>query len=78
MASRDIDCFSGFFDNGRSRPSDKGGGSGHPDLEIRGEGELFWLFRPQFNLKIRGGGPPLDPPLFEVGSQIYFLSLVWR
>ena len=45
-----------------------------PDLQIRGGGgwsqkNFFWLFGPQFGLRIRGGGPraplapPLDPPL---------------
>ena len=37
-----------------------GGGGGHPDPEIRGEGgKLFKPPGPQFSLKIRGG-PPLD------------------
>ena len=40
-------------------------GVGHPDPEIR----FFRPLRPQFSLKISGGGggvprgPPLDPPL---------------
>ena len=39
------------------------------DLEIKGGGESwspknsFWPFRPQFGLKIRGGGAPQAPPL---------------
>ena len=54
--------------SGRSRPSDKGlvGGGGvwgHSDPEIRGRGRSpikhFWIFGPQFGLKIRWG-PPLD------------------
>ena len=52
-----------------------GGGPGHPEPVIRGgEGagvqkNFFQPFRPQFGLKIRGGGgwvlqaPPLDQPL---------------
>ena len=57
--------------NGRSRPSDKGGGGGHPDPEIRGGGLktiFFQPFRPQFGPKIRGErapqAPSLDPPLW--------------
>ena len=36
---------------------------------MRSQKRLFWALRPQFGLKIRGGGggeeraPPLDPPL---------------
>ena len=41
------------------------------DLEIKGGGggvarspkNSFWPFRPQFGLKIRGGGAPQAPPL---------------
>ena len=44
-----------------------GGAPGHPDPEIRRGGrspkQFFWLFGPQFGLKIRGGVPPLDLPL---------------
>ena len=46
---------------------------GHPDPEIRGgpglQKNVLWPFRPQFGIKISGGGggtswtPPLDPPL---------------
>ena len=50
-----------------SRPSDKGEGAGHPDPEIKeGGGSQIIFFRllwPPFGLKIRGVGPPLDPPL---------------
>ena len=60
-----------------------------PDLEIReggrgegGEGGLqkniFWPFRPQFGLKITGGGrtpwaPPLDPPLSLHDTNVSYL-----
>ena len=48
-----------------------GGGSGHPDPEIRGEQshpKFFRPFGPHFGLKIRGGGgtpgpSPRSPPL---------------
>ena len=45
-----------------------GGGGDHPDpsLDKGGAGSpknFFPLFGPQFGLKIRGGGPPVDPPL---------------
>ena len=57
-----MDSCSGGF-----RPSDKGGGS-HTDPEIWGGGvaglqkNFFWLFGPQFGLKIKGEwAPPLDP-----------------
>ena len=39
----------------------RGGGSGHPDPEIRGEQSpktLFLPLGPQFGLKIGGGGGP--------------------
>ena len=42
-----------------SRPSDKGGGPGHPDPEIRGARSQKKIFRPfgsHFGLKMRGGG----------------------
>ena len=61
--------------SGGSRPSDKGGGAGHPDPEIRGgEGRsqilFFRPFGPQFGLKMKEGptprAPPLDPPLYCV------------
>ena len=47
-------------------------GPGHPDPEIRGAGgggskrQFFPPFGSQFGLTM--GGPPLDPPLGEVGS----------
>ena len=54
--------------NSGSRHTERGGGGGHPDPEIRG-GRLkkkFPPFRPQFGLKIRGRegprAPSLDPP----------------
>ena len=45
-----------------------------PDFEIRGgkgvilrggslQKKFVWPFGPQFGLKIRGGGHPVDPPL---------------
>ena len=43
-----------------------GGGGGHPDPQIRGVGspkKFIGPSGPQFGLKIRGRGPPLDPPL---------------
>ena len=55
-------------DSDRSRPSDRGGGGGHPDPEIRGVGAVlkkknFWPFRPQFGPKVTGGaGLPRAPP----------------
>ena len=71
-------CCKLAYHNDRSRPSDKGEGGGHPDPEIRGRGQgtvsknFFWLFGPQFDLKIRGWGggqapwgSPLDPPLYQ-------------
>ena len=55
---------------GRSRPSDKGvgggGGCSHPDPEIGGRWSQKNFFGPQFGLKLRGGPPPLDPPLQSV------------
>ena len=51
--------------SGRSRPSDKGGGPGHPEPKIRGgcffgPSDIVWA-------KNKGGraprAPPLDPPL---------------
>ena len=48
--------------SGEYRPSDKGGrgggGSGHPDPEIRGSGlqkNCFWPFGPHFGRKMREG-----------------------
>ena len=43
------------------------GAGGHPDPEIRGGGgslpkKFFRPFKPQFGLKIRGGGPPGPSP----------------
>ena len=55
-----FDC----INSGGSRPSDKGGGAGHPDHEIRRgrRQKIFPPFGPQFGLKIRGGGlSPLGP-----------------
>jgi len=46
------------------RLSDKGGGPGHPDPEIRGARSpknFFRPFRPHFGLKIRGEGSPPRP-----------------
>ena len=45
----------------------RGGGGGHQDHEIRGEGaclkkKVFSALSPQFGLKIRWGAPPLDSP----------------
>ena len=54
--------------SGGSRPSDKGGGGGHPDPEIRAGGAaskhfFFQAFGPHFGLKIRGeSGPPRPLP----------------
>ena len=46
--------------SGGSRPSDKGGGGGHPGPEIRGrdgvQKNFFRFFGPQVGLKIGGGG----------------------
>ena len=62
-------------DSGGSRPSDKKGGAGHPDTEIRGglvsKKNFFRPFGPHFCRKIREGGrapraPPLDRPLGDV------------
>ena len=52
---------------GESRPSDKGGGGegGHPDPQMGGGEVSKKIFRPlgsQFDLKIRGGGPPGPSP----------------
>ena len=51
--------------SGESRPSDRAGGGGHPDPEIRRGGavskNIFRLFGPQFWLKIRGGGGTHGP-----------------
>ena len=63
-----FDC----INSGGSRPSDKGGGGGHSDPEIRRgrRQNVFPPFGPQFGLKIRGGwaprAPSLDPPLIPV------------
>ena len=50
------------YPSGRSRPTDKGGGGGHLDPEVRGSPGLkkiiFRPFGPQFGLKVRGAGPP--------------------
>ena len=60
-------CCKLAYHNDRSRPSDKGEGGGHPDPEIRGRGQgtvsknFFWLFGPQFDLKIRGWGGGAGP-----------------
>ena len=39
-----------------------GGWVGYPDPEIRGgpglQKNVLWPFRPQFGIKISGGGPP--------------------
>ena len=40
-----------------------GGGGSHPEPEMRAEGEGGWSLGPQFGLNIRGGKPPLVPPL---------------
>ena len=57
---------------GGSRPSDKEGGAGHPDPEIRGGGAVsnfnFSALRASVWAKNKGGpgppgAPPLDPPL---------------
>ena len=51
------------------RPSDKGDGPGHPDLELRGarSPKIFLALRASFWSKNKGGWasrtPPLDPPL---------------
>ena len=47
--------------SGGSRPSDKEGGGGHPDPEVRGRGlqkHFFRPFGPHFGLQIREDGPP--------------------
>ena len=52
--------------SGGSRPSDKGGGGGHPDPEIRGglsfKKFFFRHFRPHFGLKLRAEGPGPSGP----------------
>ena len=52
--------------SGGSRPSDKGGGGGHPDTEMR-EGAVskifFRPFGPQFGLNIRGAAWAPRAPL---------------
>ena len=51
--------------SGASRPSDKGGGGGHPDPEIRGgpvSKKIFRPFRPPFWSKNKGG-PPCPSPV---------------
>lgn len=53
--------------SGGSRPTDKRGGGGHPDPDIREGGGLQKTFF-RFGLKIRRGvpvpgAPSLDPPL---------------
>ena len=56
--------------SGKSRPSDKGGGGGHPDSKIRGERSKKKIFRPsgpQFGLKNKGGENP-GPPGLSPGS----------
>ena len=43
----------------------EGGGAGHPDPEIRGEGDLNFFFRPfgpQYGLKINEGPGPSPGP----------------
>ena len=55
-------------------------GGDHPDPVIRGEPGLnffFWPLRPQFCLKIRGGGrasraSSRDPPLLIIGCIFLF------
>lgn len=67
-----------------SRPSDKGGGgggAGHPDPEIKeGGGQIifFRLFWPPFGLKIKGVGPPLDPPLLATLMEIFMARTVFN
>ena len=46
--------------SGGSRPTDKRGGGGHPDPDIREGGGLQKTFF-RFGLKIRGGGGSLGP-----------------
>ena len=46
--------------SGGSRPTDKEGGGGHPDPDIREGGGLRKKFF-RFALKIRGGGGSLRP-----------------
>ena len=71
-----MDVTYNLYNSGGSRPSDNGGGGGHPDPEIRGAGAVsknfFSALRASVWPKKRGGGgeggrtPPLDPPLHKV------------
>ena len=51
-----------------------GGGGGHPDPGLRGmpslEKKFFRPFGPQFDLKIREGGPPVHPLLRLYGVAV--------
>ena len=51
------------------------GAGGHPDPEIRGGGgslpkKFFRPFKPQFGLKIRGGGPPGPSPKSATAQRV--------
>ena len=68
--------------NAGYRPWDKGGGPGHPDPYIRGEGGGGLVSQKkffQFGSKTRGGSPqqapPLDPPLM---AKLYILKFFDR
>ena len=65
--------------SGESRPSDKRGGGGHPDPEIRGGGRsqknFFRPLGPQFGLKIRVGGGIHSSPGSATGLIVNLQSL---
>ena len=85
MCAQLLFCFASLFIclfitaySGGSRPSDKGGGAGHPDPEIRGGAvskKFFWPFGPQFGLKIRVGRAGPSPGSATVLNINFFLCV---
>ena len=64
LRNNDVDCDNKEWNSAESRPWD-GGGSGHPDLKMRG---------PQFGLRIIGGGPPGPLPWIHYREMV----CTWR
>ena len=70
MADPEHQIRKGGAGGGHPDPKISGGG-GHPDPKISGGGgqspkNFFRPFGRHFGRKIRGGGPPLDPPLNQI------------